>query len=83
MKAKPIKVKEQKSNSGGIFYWIFFKGENGSSFRTCVSPICGNFKRWEPVINKVRSGVEIWLDDLNIRGYRLIDADSRFKVISC
>jgi len=81
MKAKPIKVMEQKSYDGGIFYFLFFKGEDGQSYRTCVSPKCGNFRRWQPIIRDTMLHMEIWLDGLILRGRRLIDADSNFKVI--
>ena len=82
MKVKPIKVQGQKSYDGGIFYFLFFKGEDGQSYWTCVSPKCGNFKRWGPILRQVRAGLDIWLDGLILRGGRLIDADSRFTVIS-
>lgn len=83
MKARPIKVQEQMSFiPGQNFYFVFFKGEDGSSYRTCISPTCGNFKRWAPIINQVRAGMEIWLDGLILYGRKIIDADSMFKVVS-
>lgn len=81
MRAKPIKVQEQKSFiEGQNFFFVFFKDEDGKSYRTCISPTCGNFKRWEPILREVRAGFEVWLDGLILRGSRLIDADSRFTI---
>ena len=84
MIAKPIKIQTQMSLYGNKheFYYIFFKDSAGASYRTCVDPLCGNFKRWDPVIKKVKAGAEIWLDNLNLKNNRLIDADSWFKIAS-
>lgn len=86
MRAKPIKVQVQKAWSyGQEFYYVFFKGDDGKSYRTCLSPICGNFKRWQPIIEKVRAGWEIWLDNLVTRkdkdGRLIVDADSLFTIV--
>ena len=82
MRAKIVKIEEKDSKYGGFFYFIFFKGEDGKSYRTCVYPRYGNFKRWQPVINDfTKDGIkEIWLDGLVKKGERLIDADSLFTV---
>ncbi len=84
MKVKPIKVEKQMSwTPGQEFYYMFFRGDDGKSYRTCLSPSCGNFKRWRPIIDRIQSGLkDIWLDGIIVRGKNLIDADSMFTVVS-
>ena len=71
MKATLLKTVERVSNYGGKFYYAFFKDESGHSYRSCLYPKYGNFKRWQGFIGK--SGIV--LDGLNARG-SMIDADS-------
>ena len=76
MKAKIIKVNEQKSFLGQSFYYLFFKSIEGKSYRTCAYPQFGNYPRWHKFIQKHQAGQEVWLDGLNLKGKNLIDADS-------
>ncbi|MDD5692260.1 MAG: hypothetical protein PHP10_03680 [Candidatus Omnitrophica bacterium] len=76
MRAKIIKVHEQKSWLGQSFFYIFFKGADGRSYRTCAYPQFGNYPRWQKFIELHRTGREVWLDGLNTKGKNLIDADS-------
>ncbi len=79
MIAKIIKVHEQKSFLGQSFYYIFFKGKDGHSYKTCAYPQFGNYPRWQKFIEAFRAaqGIrEVWLDGLNVIGKNLIDADS-------
>jgi hypothetical protein len=62
---------------GGHFYYAFFKGEDGKSYRSCLYPQFGNFKRWEPLLNKEN----VILDGLQLRG-KLIDADSFPRIVN-
>lgn len=71
MKATLLKTEPHSSNQGGTFYYFFFKGEDGKSYRSCMYPSMGNFKRWQPYLG--REGVA--LSNLTLKG-RLIDADS-------
>jgi len=71
MKATLLKTVCKKSNYGGHFYYAFFKGEDGRSYRSCLFPQCGNFKRWQRFVGK--EAVE--LENLNVRG-DIVDADS-------
>jgi hypothetical protein len=71
MKATLLKTKEHISKFGGKFYYAFFKGEDGKSYRSCLYPNYGNFPRWLPFIGKEG----ILLDGLNPKG-SMIDADS-------
>ena len=80
IKAKIIKIEEKTSRCGGIFYYVFFKNTEGKSFRTCIFPRCGNYKRWQPIIEKFfKNDGELWLDGLVLKGKGLIDADSWFR----
>jgi len=82
MKAKITKIDEKPSKFGGLFYFIFFKLEDGHSAKTCIYPNYGNARRWLPEIGKwkaaLKEGREVWLDGLMLRG-NLVDADSQFK----
>ena len=81
MIAKPIKFKKGIShNDGKLFYWMFFKDMEGKSYRTFLRPGYGNFNRWQIAFDAVKSAEELWLDGLVVKGYRIIDADSRFTV---
>ena len=71
MKATLIKTQKVASKMGGYFYYAFFKGEDGKSYRSCLYPSCGNFKRWQSFIGRE----DVVLSGLNIKG-KLIDADS-------
>jgi len=71
MRATLLKTQEQKSRFGGHFFYAFFKGEDGRSYRSCLYPQYGNFSRWRSFIG--REGVI--LEGLNTKG-TMIDADS-------
>lgn len=72
MKATLLRTQEGVSKYGGKFYYAFFKGEDGRSYRSCLFPTCGNFMRWRGFIGKK----DIVLDGLVLKGRDLIDADS-------
>lgn len=76
MKATLLKVDKKPSRFGGEFYYLFFKGEDGKSYRSCVYPKYGNFKRWHGIVNKVGAV----LDNLIAKG-SMIDADSFPKIV--
>ena len=63
--------RELSHRSFSIFYYAFFKLEDGRSLRSCLSPQMINFKYWEKFIGKEN----IELDGLTLKG-DLIDADS-------
>lgn len=77
MRATLLKTEKRVSKFGGNFWYVFFKGEDGKSYRSCLYPACRNFLRWQPFIGK--EGVE--LEGLIARG-RLIDADSWPKILT-
>lgn len=72
-------VKKKASLHGGTFYYIFFKGDDVKSYRTCVYQKMGNFKRWEAFC--IQDAVGKVLTGLVIKQGTLIDADSRPTMI--
>ena len=78
MKAKIIKVIEEKDKNYKPIVIICFKGIDGHSYKTWTGKSFGNYIRWFGAIDKFRSNIkrEIWLDGLNLKGKNLIDADS-------
>jgi len=75
MIAEIIKIDKKKSKFGGYFCYVFFKGKNGNSYKTCLYPEYRNFQRWK--------GLKVGdiLKNINIKKGRLIDADSLVKKI--
>lgn len=83
MKAKIISIKESQSTSHpGNVIWIFFKAEDGKSYRTYLSRFFGNWDRWMAVMEKFRRE-EVWLDNLRVLNEKkkLLDADSLFTAL--
>jgi hypothetical protein len=76
MKATLLKTESRVSKYGGTFYYAFFKGENGKSYRSCLFPKMGNFARWKSIVGKEN----VILDGLNIKG-NLVDADSYPSIV--
>jgi len=87
MKAKVTKIDIRKSFQGGFFYYIFFKSDEGKSYKTCIYPRYGNFARWKPIIERwesIKYSIqELWLNGLITKSKNLIDADSYFEILSC
>ena len=77
--AKLIKLEKKASRYGGYFYYAFFKGsDDGKSYYSCLFPKMRNFSRWKKVleIGTILSNLRL------VKGKnKLIDADSKFKVI--
>lgn len=80
MKAKLLDIQSRPSKYGGEFCYLFFKGENGKSYRSCVSPAYGNWSNWQKIVNNFSKESPVWLDNLLVKG-ELIDADSRPTII--
>ena len=76
MKAILLKTEKRVSKFGSYFWYAFFKGEDGKSYRSCLYPNCRNFSRWQNFIDKEN----IILDNLATKG-NLIDADSFPKIM--
>ena len=73
-----MSLKKKPSRYGGSFWYVFFKSQKGESYYSCIYEKCRNYARWKKVL---REGVT--LKDLRlVKGKkRLIDADSRFKLL--
>lgn len=57
---------------------VFFKGDDGRSYKTWLDPLNGNYRRWESVAK-----VHNVLTGLNLKGNgNLIDADSYPRLVS-
>lgn len=87
MKAKITKISKSPSNYGGVFYYVFFWGFDGKKYRSCVASGMRNFVKWEPIIEAVKIGKTVVLDNLRLiksndpKHSDFIDADSRFILI--
>lgn len=84
MKAKITKITRKPSKHGGWFYFIFFKGEDGKSYRTMTGDQFGNYRRWYDIVEQWNKNsatpCEIWLKGLVIKRDRIIDADCLFEI---
>jgi len=76
MKAQITSIKPTLSKYGGKFYYVFFKNEQGESYKTCLYPNMRNFARWRSVM---KQGAV--LTNLIVKSKKLIDADSHFNFI--
>lgn len=76
MKGEILKIEQKPSRFGGSFYYLFFKGEDGKSYRTCLSPNYRNWKRWEGTLK-----VGTVVGGLVVKRPGLIDADSRPVIV--
>jgi len=81
MRLTLLKISPKKSRYGGDFFYLFFKGEDGKSYRTCAYPSFGNFKRcgWNRVIEKGAGTVIDININQNTRGF--VDADMQPKIL--
>lgn len=79
IKAKILKISLQPSKLGSSFYYVFFKSDDGMSYKTCLYPHFHNFKHWQKAL-KESENKEVWLDNLFLKSNGLIDADSQFTM---
>lgn len=75
MIAEITKIDKRKSKLGGYFVYVFFKGKDGKSYKTCLYPQYRNFTRWKGL----KTGDV--LKNINIKKDNLIDADSLVEKI--
>jgi hypothetical protein len=82
MKMTVLKIEQRKSKFGGNFWYVFLKADSGQSFRTCIYPNFGNYRRcgWDKVIAS-GPGTILDYDKLPINQKGLWDADKAFKII--
>ena len=76
MKATILKISHKPSQYGGKFTYVYFKGEDGKSYRSCIGSHFGNYRRWEGLCK-----IGNVLDGLVVKGKGLIDADSFPKLV--
>ncbi len=78
MIATIIKIQKKRSRYGGYFFYAFMKGEDGKSYYTCLYQKMRNFSRWKKVLD-----IGTTLSNLRlVKGNpKLVDADSRFKIV--
>jgi len=72
MKAMLLKSERRASKYGGHFFYLFFKGEDGKSYRSCVTPACRNFAQWKLFLGREN----VWVEGLMVKSKNMIDADS-------
>lgn len=74
-----LKVEKKPSKINHVFWYVFFKGDDGKSYRTCLDPANRNFKNWQHIVEpgNVLGGIRLKL----YKGRPIIDADSTPKVI--
>lgn len=79
MTATVLKVDKHKSQlkDKGDFWYIFWKGDDGVSYKTCVYEKFRNFARWG---NVIRKGAGTRVENLLARG-KMIDADSFPRIV--
>jgi predicted RNase H-related nuclease YkuK (DUF458 family) len=81
MQATMTRVSAQSSKYGGMFYYAYFRDDQGQSYKSCLYKECKNYSRWVPVIQHVINGKTVVLDGLKIKDKTLINADSKFNVV--
>lgn len=75
MKATLTQKTWEQSRYGGMVFFLTFKGEDGKSYRTWISPQNRNFRHWKSIVEDAPAGTLI--DGLLVKTKNLIDADSR------
>ncbi len=74
------KIESHKSkHHDGIFYYVFFKADNGENHKTCLDPKMRNFRRngWDEI---VRGGIGTIITNVRKIG-NIIDADSKPLIV--
>ena len=82
MKLTVLKIVPTKSRYGKEFFYIFLKGDNGQSYKTCAYPSFGNYQRcgWNKVVSQ-GVGCVLEYNTLPINQRGLLDADISFKLL--
>jgi hypothetical protein len=75
MKATITKVSKVPSNKGGHFFYIFFRGEDGKSYRSCTNASLRNYKFWKPFCENPEAAVGIVCDGLKLKMDGVFNAD--------
>lgn len=80
IKAQLVKTQKTPSKYGGDFFYLFFKGEDGKSYRSCVVSTYRNWKNWRDIVENFSEDSPIWLDGLSLKN-GMVDADSNPRII--
>lgn len=85
MRVKVMKINKTPSKiHPGNFYYIYFQGEDGKSYKTMTSERYGNFVRWARVMSQFfdnpKKGAVLWLKNVRTKEEGIIDADSPVEV---
>lgn len=81
MRATLTHVSAQSSKYGGIFYYAYFRDDQGKAYKSCLYKECKNYARWLPVIQHSINGKKVVLDGLKLKDKNLINADSKFTIV--
>ncbi len=77
---KVQKITKAPSKYGGHFFYVFFKGSDGDSYKTCLDPKMRNYKNWLELITVFNASITaVHVSGLKIKKGNLIDADSKPK----
>jgi len=78
MKLTLMKVKREKSRYGGHCFGLFFRSDEGKSYRSWLYPFCNNFVKWKLVLE---SGEGTEIENLKLKTPHIVDADSEPRII--
>lgn len=75
-----IRVEKTKSAYGGSCYMLLFRDVSSlKTFRSWIYPACGNFKRWEKII---QHGKGTKIEGARLLNKKIVDADSEIKIVN-
>lgn len=85
MRARLVKISSTESKiHPGNFYYFYFQGEDGKSYKTMTSEKYNNFARWARLVEAYKKNVNksgaFWIKGLRTKGEGLIDADSPAQI---
>lgn len=75
MTATIQKISKFPSKFGGDVHYIFFKGEDGKSYRTMTASSYRNFRLWRALCENPDNAVGVICEGLHVKSEGLIDAD--------
>ena len=76
MTGEIMKITKFPSKFGGWCYWIFFKCDDGKSYRMPTASAYRNFKKyWKPFCEAPEQAVGVTVEGLRIVDTDILDAD--------
>jgi hypothetical protein len=70
-----MKISKTPSKFKGSFYWIFFKSNNGKSYRMPVQSIFRNWRLWKPFCENPEGAIGVICEGLREKSPDILDAD--------